>query len=352
MAESVNNQSSCPLPSDGGERITLNYGEGGRLTRRLIRERILQRFDNDSLHSLPDAAHLAIPPTGRLAFTTDGYVVTPLVFPGGNIGRLAICGTVNDLAVSGARPLWISLGMIIEEGLPWSMLDLILDSIRDTARECGVLIVTGDTKVVPKGAADGLFLTTTGIGTVLTPTPSGPDSLAEGDVLIASGPIGKHGISILCAREDFGFRPTPESDCAPLHQPLNALQEAGIPARAVRDATRGGLTSILHEWAEASALGLEIQESQIPVTPDVRAVCELLGLDPWHLANEGTFVAAFPPHLVTPALTLLRSFPQTAKSCVIGEVTPRKFSPVLMSRTSGRKIPLDESAGAPLPRIC
>jgi len=351
MTDGPANRQQCPIPRELGERITLNYGEGGRLTRRMIRDRILSRFPHEQLHSLPDAAHL---PSigGKLAFSTDGHVVTPLFFPGGDIGRLAIFGTVNDLAVSGARPLWISLAMIVEEGLPWTTLDAILDSIQAAAEECSVQIVTGDTKVVPHGAADGIFLTTAGVGEILDNPPPGPGSIQEGDLLICSGPIGRHGIAVLAARNDFGFMPAPTSDCAPLCRPLNEMQQQGIQAVAIRDATRGGLTAVLHEWAEACDRTLSFYENQLPITADVRAICELLGLDPWHLANEGTFLAAFRPDVAAQALDFLQNFPQTSQACVIGEVVKRTLAPVTITRASGRLMPLDEPAGAPLPRIC
>jgi len=343
---------SCPLPSDAdGERITLAYGEGGRLSRRLIRERIVSRFDNDPLRSLGDAALLET--RGRqLAFSTDGYTVTPLFFPGGDIGRLAVFGTVNDLAVSGAVPRWLSLALIIEEGLPWSVLDRVLDGIQSAAALANVIIVTGDTKVVPRGAADQLFITTSGIGEVLVPAPPGPAALQPDDVLLVSGPIGCHGAAILCAREQFDFEPPPSSDCAPLTAPLIALHAAQITPLAVRDATRGGVAAVLHEWADACELTCVVEEAAIPVNVQVRAVCELLGLDPLHLANEGTFVLATRPELVEPTLTVLRKFEVSRRAAMIGRVSPRRITPVTVVRGIGREVPLDEPSGAPLPRIC
>lgn len=351
MTDGLENLPNCPIPRELGERITLNYGEGGRLTRRLIRERILSRFPHEQLQSLPDAAHLTLP-SNRIAFSTDGHVVTPLFFPGGDIGQLAIFGTVNDLAVSGARPLWISLAMIIEEGLSWTTFDAILDSLQSAALRCDVQVVTGDTKVVPRGAADGIFLTTAGIGELLDPVPEGPRALREGDLIVCSGPIGRHGIAVLSARNDLGFMPAPVSDCAPLCGPLYDLQRSGIRAVAIRDATRGGLTAVLHEWAEASELTMSFYENQLPITSDVRAICELLGLDPWHLANEGTCLAAFRPEVVESALARLKSHHETSQACVIGEVVKRGTAQVTITRASGRLMPLDEPAGAPLPRIC
>jgi hydrogenase expression/formation protein HypE len=236
--------------------------------------------------------------------------------------------------------------------LLWSVLDRVLDSIQSAAALANVTIVTGDTKVVPRGAADQLFITTSGIGEVLAPPPPGPAALQPDDVLLVSGPIGHHGAAILCAREQFDFDPPPSSDCAPLTTPLIALHSAGITPRAVRDATRGGVAAVLHEWADASQLTCVIDEAAIPINPQVRAVCELLGLDPLHLANEGTFVLATPPDLVEPTLALLRQFEVTRRAAVIGRVSPRRLAPVTVVRGLGHEVPLDEPSGAPLPRIC
>lgn len=341
----------CPLPLDAGDRITLAHGEGGRLMRRWIEEQLLPVLGNDSLCELNDAAHLTCP-SSRIALSTDSFVVSPLFFPGGDIGQLAVFGTVNDLAVSGAEPRWLSLALIIEEGLPLATLNRVLQSIADAARRCGVSIVAGDTKVVPRGAADQLFINTAGVGELIHPAPPGPGHLQPGDQILVSGPIGRHGIAVLCARESFGFEPPPASDCGPLHAPLTALREAGMIPRCVRDATRGGLTAVLHEWTGQADVSLLLDESALPVTAEVRAACELLGLDPCHLANEGTFVAAVPEDQVEATLALLRRFPETAEATRIGAAIPRRFSPVEILRASGRAMPLDEPSGAPLPRIC
>lgn len=343
-------QPACPAPvSHDGDRITLAYGEGGRLTRRLIHERIVLRFGGDTLAALGDAAVLDLPP-GRVAISTDGYTVTPLFFPGGDIGRLAVFGTVNDLLVSGARPRAMSLAMVIEEGLPWAILDRVLDSVREALEAAGVSLVTGDTKVVPRGAVDQLFLTTTGIGEVIFPM-TGPAGLETGDALLVSGPIGRHGAAVLCSREDFGFEPNPTSDCDSLLRPIEAVWQGGIPVKCLRDATRGGVAAVLHEWAIQSGLGLTIDASRLPVTPDVRAVCELLGLDPLHLACEGTFVAAGAMNHLPRLLEIMH-----ANGCVgaalIGDVTAPRSTPVRVRTAAGREIPLDEPAGSPLPRIC
>lgn len=346
---------SCPNPVDAeGERISLAHGEGGRLSRRLIRERLLPRFKNETLSKLGDAARLPLPgdASTEFAFTTDGYTVSPLFFPGGDIGRLAVFGTANDLAVTGAVPRWLSLAMIIEDGLPASALDRVLDSICAAADVAGMEIVAGDTKVVPRGAADGIFLTTSGVGLLLPGAPPGPEFLKPGDELIVSGPIGRHGAAILCAREGFDFDPPPESDCACVAEPIRALIDAGVSPRAVRDATRGGVAAVLHEWMEVSGASCTLVEADIPVTDAVRGVCELLGLDPLHLANEGTFVLATASQAVEPTLDVLRRFELTRSAKVIGRIGRSRRTPVSIVRIAGREVPLDDPSGAPLPRIC
>ncbi len=331
--------------------VMLSHGEGGLMMRRLIRERILSQLP--ALSSVPvDSADVGRI-DGSIAITTDSYVVSPLFFPGGDIGSMAVYGTVNDLAVSGAQPLWLTLSLIMEEGLPLSILDRVIQSVAEAAKVCGVKVVAGDTKVVPRGAADGLFLNTSGIGRILHPAPAGPAHLQLGDMLIASGPIGRHGIAVLSARENLGFTPSPQSDSASVHQATAALQASlGGDLRAMRDATRGGVSSVMHEWAEASGLTMKLDESSLPVPPDVRGVCELLGLDPLYVANEGTFIAAVAGRSVLRALTVLQSFPQTAAAAIIGEVKERTISPVVIQRLLGSLLAVDEPAGSPFPRIC
>lgn len=342
---------NCPLPqSQDAERITLAYGDGGRLSRGFVQEWILTRFQNPTLQALGDAAVLES--SGRLAFTTDSYTVTPLFFPGGDIGKLAVCGTVNDLAVSGARPRWLSLALIIEEGLQWETLGRVLDSIEQTADSAGVAVVTGDTKVVPRGCVDQLMLTTSGLGEFFGESQTATVQLQMDDAIIVSGPIGQHGAAILCAREELGFEPVPVSDCACLHGPLITLQQAGLKLRATRDATRGGVAAVLHEWCHASGLAIDLEEARFPVSPEVRVVCELLGLDPLFLACEGTFVAAVPAELTVPVLEMLRRQDASRAATVIGRVAARRSTPVCVRRATGRLVPLDEPAGSPLPRIC
>lgn len=345
-------EQACAMPQAAdAESITLAYGEGGWLTRQFLRERILSRFDNAILRAMHDAAVLVLS-SPRMAVTTDSYTVSPLFFPGGDIGQLAVYGTVNDLAVSGARPRWITLAMIIEEGTSWATIDAILDSVQAASLVTGVAIVAGDTKVVPRGAVDGVFLNTTGVGEVGTSGPMGIGTLSAGDVILVTGPIGQHGAAILCAREGFEFDPPPVSDCASLAGPLQRLWESGLPVRSARDATRGGVAAVLHEWSLASGLGITVQEAALPVSPGVRAVCELIGLDPIHLACEGTCVLAVDRTAADAVLRLLGAQGDMPLACAIGEVTQPRTTPVRIERSTGRAVPLDEPAGSPLPRIC
>lgn len=334
-----------------GDRILLAHGEGGRLSRQLVAERIATRFANEFLTPLADAARLP-PLAGRPVLTTDSFVVTPLFFPGGDIGSLAVFGTANDLAVAGARPRWLSLALILEEGLPFALLDRVLESIAAAAIRADMQVVTGDTKVVPRGAADQLFITTTGLGELIEPAPDGPQALTPGDELLVSGPIGRHGIAVLAARDALGFEPPPQSDCGPLFASVEALRTSGIPCRAIRDATRGGVAAVLHEWAAASRCTLEIDEGQLPVTGDVRGACELLGLDPLFVACEGTMVVAVPPGWAAAAVSALRQHSESAGAAVIGRVISPAAAPVVVRRMFGKLQPLDEPSGAPLPRIC
>jgi hydrogenase expression/formation protein HypE len=304
--------------------------------RRLIRERILPKLDNEFLRLAGDAAVLPAC-RGQLALTTDSFVVSPLFFPGGDIGSLAVYGTVNDLAVAGAKPRWISLALILEEGLEIAVLERVLASAAEAARRVGVPVVTGDTKVVPRGAVDRLFINTTGVGEIVASPPAGPQALQVDDELVVSGPIGRHGIAVMSAREGLDFDPPPTSDSAPLVDAVAALAREAVRLRALRDATRGGLGAVLHEWAEASSQTLVIDESLVPVNPETRGACELLGLDPIHVANEGTMVVAVA---------------ETAQAVRIGRVEPRGVATVVVERGTGRRIPLDEPSGAPLPRIC
>lgn len=343
---------ACPnTNAASSDRVLLAHGEGGRLMRQLIQRAIIPVVGNEFLRLAGDAATLPAL-AGPLAMTTDSFVVSPLFFPGGDIGSLAVYGTVNDLAMAGARPRWISLALILEEGLELAKLAGVLRGVAAAAARVGVLVVTGDTKVVPRGAADKLFINTTGIGEFVTPAPAGPQSLVVGDELVVSGPIGRHGIAVMAAREGFNFDPAPTSDSAPLVDAVIALQNAGVLVRAMRDATRGGVGAVLHEWAEASGKTLAVEDQSLPVLPEVRGACELLGLDPIHVANEGTMIVAVPAGAAAQAIDVLRQVPETAHATLIGRVENRDLAPVIVLRGWGRQIPLDEPTGAPLPRIC
>ncbi|MBL9094222.1 MAG: hydrogenase expression/formation protein HypE [Planctomycetaceae bacterium] len=342
--------SGCPLPSDDGGRVLLAHGEGAKLTRRLLDEHVFPRLFGTGVRPLEDAALLP-PLSGAPVLATDSFVVSPLFFPGGDIGSLAVYGTVNDLLMRGARPLWLTLSMILEEGLPLSVLDRVLDRIAVAARCCDIAIVAGDTKVVPRGAADGLFLSTAGLGQLVDPAPTGITDVKPGDVVLVTGPIGRHGIAILSAREGLRFEPPPTSDCAPLTAAVVALRNSEAAIRGMRDATRGGVTAVLHEWSRDSGLTLFVDERRVPITPEVRGACELLGLDALSVANEGTMVAVISPDDVNQALAALRNAGY-AGATAIGEVRSRGVVPVVVSRALGREQPLIEPSGAPLPRIC
>lgn len=354
--------SACPTPIFGdGESVTLAHGEGGRLSRRLIVERIwpalgIGRSQSTSTSmpalDLSDAASLPPLPRGGV-FSTDSFVVTPLFFPGGSIGSLAVYGTVNDLAVAGGRPLWLSLSLMLEEGLALSTLDRVLADVARCAAEVGVVIVTGDTKVVPRGAVDQLFVTTAGVGERWWDSALEPSGIQPGDNLLVTGPIGRHGVAILAAREELGFIPAPESDCGSLVEPIARLWSSGLTPRTMRDATRGGVAAVLHEWAASSGLTMRIEQQRLPVSEVTLGVCELLGLEPLHVANEGTMVLAVSPEQTAQVLEVLAGCSQTRHVAVVGQVTESvSGAPVLVHRGFGREQPLDEPLGAPLPRIC
>jgi hydrogenase expression/formation protein HypE len=341
----------CPVPAaPPGDRVLLAHGEGARLTRRLIRDEILAALDNEFLRPLGDGAVLP-EVSGKLVVSTDGFVVSPLVFPGGDIGSLAVHGTVNDLAVCGAEPLYLTLGLIAEEGLPLATLRRVLRSAAESARACGVRVVTGDTKVVPRGAADLLFLHTTGVGRLRPGVALGPELVRPGDRILVSGPVGDHGLAVLAAREGLGVGEGLVSDTAPLHGLVAALLDGGAEVRFLRDPTRGGVSAVLHELAEAAGVGVVLEETAVPVRPAARGACELLGLDPLYVACEGRLVAVFGPQTADRALACLRGHPLGAGAALVGEV--RAGPPqVLVCGPLGQFRVLDEPSGAPLPRIC
>jgi hydrogenase expression/formation protein HypE len=338
-------------PSSVGDKATIHlaHGEGGRAMRRLLAERILPILGTSGSE---DAASIGLA-NGEWAVTADSFVVSPLFFPGGDIGSLAVYGTVNDLAVAGAEPKFLTLNLILEEGLAIETLDRILSSIAAAALKCGVSIVAGDTKVVPAGAVDKIFIATTGIGIYLSKQRPASWHISEGDCLIVSGPIGKHGIAVLAARENLRLKPEPMSDSAPLHAVCAALvRELGENLHAMRDATRGGVSAVLHEWSNASGKTMMLVESQLPIAANIRGACELLGLDPLYVANEGTFVAAVAPDSVSQALHVMRQWEVSASAQCIGQVSKLDSAPVVIERLLGNRQVVDEPVGAPLPRIC
>lgn len=339
------------MPHASGERITLAHGEGGRLARRLIRAVLLDSLNNELLRPMADAALLP-EIDGRIAMTTDSYVVSPLFFPGGDIGKLAVHGAVNDLAVMGAKAMYLSLGLIIEEGLLLGTLRDVVQSIREAAGTCGVQVVTGDTKVVPRGAADGLFVNTTAIGRLEPGIDLGPHRVHCGDLVLVSGTIGEHGVAILSAREQLGFETLLESDTAPVHELIQSLFNAGIDVHFMRDPTRGGVSAALHELADAAGVSVVLEEDAVPLSPSVRGACELLGLDPLHVPNEGKVVAIVEKDSAGRALACMHAHPLGQRAAIIGEITDDSSPQVLVRGPLQSLRVLDEPAGSPLPRIC
>lgn len=335
-----------------GDKILLAHGSGGRLTQELIESVFGKALSNPILDRLDDSATLEM--EGRIAFTIDSHVVSPLFFPGGDIGRLSLTGTVNDLAVAGARPLYISAGFIIEEGFPLDDLRAIVDSMSNAAGEAGVQVVTGDTKVVERGAADGVFITTCGIGVIPAGTDISSSKAVPGDAVIISGSIGEHGITILSRREGMVFDTELESDCAPLAGLVSSMLEASPGVHSMRDPTRGGLAATLNEISASSQVSIEIEEASIPCKPSVRAACELLGLDPLVLANEGKLVAFVAAEDAQKVLAAMRGNPLGADATVIGSVEEsendrhRVFARTLLG---SRRI-ISMPTGEQLPRIC
>ena len=335
---------------NGEDTIQLAHGGGGRVMARLIEDVIRPAFADEELNRAHDGAILGI--EGPVAFTTDSYVIQPLIFPGGDIGTLAVNGTINDLAMCGARPLYMSVGLILEEGLPLSLLSRILASMRRTAAASGVRLVTGDTKVVDRGKADGLFINTAGIGAVLGKQVIGPQAVRPGDAVLISGDIGRHGIAVMAARERLGLEMAIESDCAPLAAPVQALLEEGITVHCLRDLTRGGLASAAVEIAEAAGISILLDEASVPIREDVAAACELLGLDPLHVANEGRFLAIVPPEEAERATRVLRGCEVSAEATAIGRIGDLPAGQVSCRGLLGTARALDMLSGEQLPRIC
>jgi hydrogenase expression/formation protein HypE len=335
--------------------ISMKHGAGGRAMRELITEVIAPLFSNPLLAPLEDQARISLQPfssDGALAFTTDSYVVSPLKFPGGDIGRLAVCGTVNDLAVGGARPRWLSCGLILEEGLAIDTLIEVLESMRDAAEEAGVSIVTGDTKVVERGAADGLFINTAGIGVIPSARATGAANVKPGDKLVVNGTLGDHGIAVMAARNDLALQIPVRSDAAPLNGLIETMFAAAPDLRWMRDCTRGGLATVANEFSEEGGFSLHLDEAALPIADAVRGACEILGLDPLYLANEGKLAVIVPPEQCEALLAAMRKHPLGRSAVVIGEVgAQRKGLVTLRSRFGGERV-VDLLQGEQLPRIC
>jgi hydrogenase expression/formation protein HypE len=340
-----------PMVTSQIKEIRLAHGGGGRLSHELIEEVFLPIFGNDYLNPLNDSAMFDVP-SSRLAFTTDSYVVHPLFFPGGDIGRLAVCGTVNDLSVVGAEPLFLSSGFIIEEGFLIEDLKRIVRSMREAAEEAGVLIVTGDTKVVENGAADGVFVNTSGIGVLREGLSVSGAGAKTGDCVVVNGPIGCHGMAVVTAREDFGFRTRIASDVAPLNHLVGAMLAVTNQIHAMRDATRGGVATVLNEIAKQSGVSVELDEENIPVTEAVMGACELLGFDPLYVANEGVLVAFVAPDIAENVVDAMKKVSCGKDASVIGRVVSEpKGKVVLRTRIGSHRI-VDMLSGEQLPRIC
>lgn len=342
---------ACPLPITGMKTVQLAHGGGGRLMQELIQDIFVRAFHNPLLAPMHDGATWPVE-KGTLAFTTDSYVVRPLFFPGGDIGSLAVHGTINDLAMCGAKPLYLSAGFILEEGLSLDVLQQVVNSMAKAAQAAGVSIVTGDTKVVDRGKGDGIFITTAGVGLVPPGIRIVPALIQSGDAILVSGDLGSHGVAVLSVREGLTFSGDVTSDSAPLHDVVGDLIENGIEVHCLRDLTRGGLASALNELAVAAKVGMSIDESAVPVLEPVRGACELLGLDPLYVANEGRFVAMVPESQAGAALAVMRRHVVAGKAVRIGTVMECPAPPVVLRTVLGTHRILDLLSGEQLPRIC
>ena len=342
----------CPVPLPHKDQIVMGHGSGGMMSHDLIQRVFLSAFDNPILSAGNDAGSCIINTETRLAFSTDSHVVSPLIFPGGDIGRLAVCGTVNDVSMLGAQPLFISTGFILEEGLDVTILERIVASMGEAAREAGVQIVAGDTKVVQKGKGDGLYINTCGVGLIREGLTIGGEHAQAGDLVILSGPVGDHGIAVLAARGELGFETDVTSDVAPLNSLVQSMLDASQRIHVLRDPTRGGLATSLNEIARQSHVSIVIDERSIPVRNAVSAACEILGFDPLYVANEGKLIAITHADDVPKILAAMRSHPLGTDAVVIGQVEPSPAGRVLMKTRIGSTRVVDMLSGEMLPRIC
>jgi hydrogenase expression/formation protein HypE len=334
------------------EVITLAHGAGGKSSAALVDAVFLEAFRNPELEQMGDGAVLTLPSGERLAFSTDSFVVSPLQFPGGSIGHLAVHGTINDLAVSGAKPQWLSAAFVIQEGFAIAKLKEIVADMATAAREAGVSLVTGDTKVVPKGAADGMYITTAGVGVIPVGRELSAQKVRPGDKLVLSGTLGDHGMAVMMARGDMGIDADIHSDTAPVHELVDLVLAAAPGTRWMRDPTRGGLGTICNELAQDSGLAVILDEASLPVLPMVLGACDMLGIDPLYVANEGKFVAVVPPDEAEAAVTALRSHPLGAAAGIVGEIVEQPEGVVALRTAFGGSRIVDMLVGDPLPRIC
>lgn len=341
----------CPVPISEYDKVLLAHGGGGTLSHQLIHKMFFSQFDNELLRTEHDGAIYEV--NGhRFAFTTDSYVVKPIFFPGGDIGELAVYGTVNDLAVCGAIPLYISVGFILEEGFPMEDLWRIVQSMQKAAERCNVKIVTGDTKVVDRGKGDKIFINTSGVGTVIPEVNISSNRIEVGDKIILSGTIAEHGIAILSAREEFDFETSIKSDTAPLHHLIGEILQEYPNVHMMRDPTRGGLSSALNEIASKTNMGIYLIENKIPVTEEIKGICEMLGFDPLYIANEGKVLMFVPPDIEEKVLELLLAHPLGKEASIIGEVVLKNSGKVVMKTSIGTHRIVDMLSGEQLPRIC
>ena len=341
----------CAPPLTHNEQIVMGHGAGGRMSHQLIQKAFMSAFDNPALQAGDDAA-LVLPTNGKLSISTDAHVVFPLFFPGGDIGKLAVCGTVNDVAMLGATPLYLTAGFILEEGLPMETLKQVVASMKSAADEAGVQIVAGDTKVVQKGKADGLYITTAGVGVVREGVTISGANAKAGDAVILSGSIGDHGIAVLAARGELGFQSSLQSDVAPLNHLIDAMMNASSNVHVLRDPTRGGLATTLNEIANQSNVGILLNEAALPVHPEVAAACEMLGFDPLYVANEGKLVTMVAREDAEKVLAAMRATKYGEGAVIIGEVTAEPRGRVLLKTELGSTRIVDMLAGEMLPRIC
>ncbi len=343
---------TCPAPIMQHETVQMAHGAGGRLSQALMQRVFMPHLHNSFLDLLDDQAKLDLP-SGRIAFTTDTYVVSPIFFPGGNIGELAVNGTVNDLAVGGAKPLYLSAGFVLEEGFSLAELEVIVKSMAEAAHRAGVMMVTGDTKVVGKGQCDRIFINTSGIGVIREGVNLSCRNLKAGDSIILSGTVGDHGMAIMTSRTGLSFQSRITSDCGALNGMISAMLDA-VPftIHAMRDPTRGGVAATLNELAQSSSVGIEIHETTIPVKPDVRGACELLGIDPLHVANEGKLVVAVAAGDAGKVLEVMRNFDHGRDAVIIGSVVDDHPGMVVMRTVYGSRRIIDLPLGEQLPRIC